>query len=959
MARRALLVALLAHDTAAQMIGHHALENPAVGRTPSFARELSTRAAALTSRPAALRFQRATAALVVHPRLRCQRYFSILPAAPLSTLCLTLRARLPQCTMAMFSDRTDEVDAVCCQADAADPNGCGAAGAPTACNYDCSLMFTPWFNECHELIEVMVADSLPMFDATYAACQQQDPHDVLREIYDLEEQGCQVALPAGEVPSVATTMQDRELCSENGAPIVPTSCTASSEYNDQYTCENVFDGSSEDGYYSGANEAGSGTAGTSWAVQGGTEGNGAGSGPGFHASVTLNFGAPKMFGSMIFAQRNNLPGECFGRVILTFDGQASPTVPLSLQCTPDMTTYSFPPMTASSVTITGAGTAAGADVINPGAREIQFLEHTGARETSLPIELPPRGFDVGASIVCNGVMDKGDDRFSLNLGIGIGNSLGDGEISLHVNPRFQASGAPDTLVLNTRQGGAWGTEDRDTIPPFRVTQAFQMSILATAAGYEVAFPGHPEYPGGAATGSHGEVPVTHLYPYRMDTALVDTINQEDNTLTSCTYLPPPGVCDDSVEMPVCSTGSDSFEGADLQGWHTVNTIGSNDIFPASLIHVPTVAFHGCNTCFGPDHDGDCTQCADGYYFITTDEGTTFSGEDDGPTGVLESETFIIGTGAQISYLIGGGNHDYQGGAGTTVEEGMVTVPDVCALTLEVQQGDGSWHIAFSASGHDADDMTAESWDATAFAGSVARYRIYDTHQSGWGHIAVDNIVCSSCSAGPTCEGWTKTSPACVGGHNMDVHQELRDPNQSCCILLGQTVAQCKQLCVNTPGCLAIEYGVTYGGTGRYSPGDCQLQDSADISGCDGSHYNLDVYSMDTPSTGGGGHRRAQAIEAAKQEARGRERLKALTAEVDRRMLQLAGLGRFDTEECGFNDLAARAQMVDVKCCPGIAGNDGDACQDFLPATCSYTCASQFVAFFDDCNSVLSAVMADA
>ena len=116
---------------------------------------------------------------------------------------------------------------------------------------------------------------------------------------------------------------------------------------------------------------------------------------------------------------------------------------------------------------------------------------------------------------------------------------------------------------------------------------------------------------------------------------------------------------------------------------------------------------------------------------------------------------------------------------------------------------GSWNIAFSASGHDADDMTAEAWDATAFAGSLARYRIYDTHQAGWGHIAVDNIVCSSCTRGPTCAGWTKTSPGCVSGHNMDVHPELRDPDPAvgCCILLGQTVAQCKQLCADTPGCL--------------------------------------------------------------------------------------------------------------------------------------------------------------
>ena len=63
-------------------------------------------------------------------------------------------------------------------------------------------------------------------------CQNQDPHDILREIHELTDQGCSVQLPAGEVPSVATTMLDRELCSENGAPITPVSCSASTEYND-------------------------------------------------------------------------------------------------------------------------------------------------------------------------------------------------------------------------------------------------------------------------------------------------------------------------------------------------------------------------------------------------------------------------------------------------------------------------------------------------------------------------------------------------------------------------------------------------------------------------------------------------------------------------------------------------------------------------------------------------------
>ena len=53
----------------------------------------------------------------------------------------------------------------------------------------------------------------------------------------------------------------------------------------------------------------------------------------------------------------------------------------------------------------------------------------------------------------------------------------------------------------------------------------------------------------------------------------------------------------------------------------------------------------------------------------------------------------------------------------------------------------------------ADDMSEESWDASAFAGSKGRYRVYDTHEGGWGHIAVDNIRCSSCGGSSTV--WTK------------------------------------------------------------------------------------------------------------------------------------------------------------------------------------------------------------
>ena len=43
-------------------------------------------------------------------------------------------------------------------------------------------------------------------------------------------------------------------------------------------------------------------------------------------------------------------------------------------------------------------------------------------------------------------------------------------------------------------------------------------------------------------------------------------------------------------------------------------------------------------------------------------------------------------------------------------------------------------------------------------------------------------------------------------------------------------------------CLAVEYGVEYGGLGepKYNPKDCNLQDS-DTVDCDGSKHNLDLY----------------------------------------------------------------------------------------------------------------------
>lgn len=50
--------------------------------------------------------------------------------------------------------------------------------------------------------------------------------------------------------------------------------------------------------------------------------------------------------------------------------------------------------------------------------------------------------------------------FVLNLGK-------DGDnLCLHFNPRFDAHGDANTIVCNSKDGGAWGAEQRETAFPF-------------------------------------------------------------------------------------------------------------------------------------------------------------------------------------------------------------------------------------------------------------------------------------------------------------------------------------------------------------------------------------------------------------------------------------------------------------------------------------------------------------
>lgn len=50
-------------------------------------------------------------------------------------------------------------------------------------------------------------------------------------------------------------------------------------------------------------------------------------------------------------------------------------------------------------------------------------------------------------------------------------------IMLHFNPRFDFEGDVSTIVCNSKQGGIWGEEERDTYFPFQQGEKFQVTGL--------------------------------------------------------------------------------------------------------------------------------------------------------------------------------------------------------------------------------------------------------------------------------------------------------------------------------------------------------------------------------------------------------------------------------------------------------------------------------------------------
>ncbi|MGH0132765.1 UNVERIFIED_CONTAM: hypothetical protein FKN15_050345 [Acipenser sinensis] len=70
-------------------------------------------------------------------------------------------------------------------------------------------------------------------------------------------------------------------------------------------------------------------------------------------------------------------------------------------------------------------------------------------------------FAPGQLLKIKGVVEPQAESFAFNIG------RSDNEFSLHFNPRFDEHGDTNTIVCNSRMGGAWGEEQRDHTFPFK------------------------------------------------------------------------------------------------------------------------------------------------------------------------------------------------------------------------------------------------------------------------------------------------------------------------------------------------------------------------------------------------------------------------------------------------------------------------------------------------------------
>ncbi|XP_047428653.1 beta-galactoside-binding lectin-like [Mugil cephalus] len=88
-------------------------------------------------------------------------------------------------------------------------------------------------------------------------------------------------------------------------------------------------------------------------------------------------------------------------------------------------------------------------------------------------------FKVGQTLTIVGVAKADASNFALNIG------PSEDEITMHINPRFNAHGDENTVVCNSYQGGSWCEEQREDCFPFQLGEEFKIAIEFTPSEFLV------------------------------------------------------------------------------------------------------------------------------------------------------------------------------------------------------------------------------------------------------------------------------------------------------------------------------------------------------------------------------------------------------------------------------------------------------------------------------------------
>ncbi|XP_029996523.1 lectin, galactoside-binding, soluble, 2a [Sphaeramia orbicularis] len=90
-------------------------------------------------------------------------------------------------------------------------------------------------------------------------------------------------------------------------------------------------------------------------------------------------------------------------------------------------------------------------------------------------------FKVGQTLTIVGTPKPDSTNFAVNLG------PDEKDITMHINPRFDAHGDQNTIVCNSYQGGNWCEEQREGGFPFRQGEEFKMTISFTPSEFQVTW----------------------------------------------------------------------------------------------------------------------------------------------------------------------------------------------------------------------------------------------------------------------------------------------------------------------------------------------------------------------------------------------------------------------------------------------------------------------------------------